>query len=770
MTAIAPQTATLDPKEKKRLIAQARKASKRGEHKPAADLFARAGDVREAVKCYLAANEQAEAALLLARSGDAAGAAKIREHLEEWSFAGDLYRHAKAWNDAARCYERAHKPAEQARVLLSGGNPVKASQIFERLGLFRMAGWTYAECGEPDLAAEAFKKAYAAEAERFKNDPATQRSAPVIGLARLSGRMMAAAGRLDDAVGFLEQTGLYGDVADILKHAGDVSRAADYLVRGGRLMEAAHILEVSGDVKRADEVRGDLALSKGQKLEAVRYYEKAGQLDRVAALYEEMGDHASAARNFEAAKQYEQAGELYRAAGDPARAAQSFERANLFERAAEDYVRAKDLTKATKMYEQAGQKFRAAELYIKRGMLEEAIKFLQDIDSEDTNFRKGKAMLGDIFREKGMFSLAIKNYQLSTGNDEVSALNIETFYQMASCHEREGNLTAAVALFERVLVKDYVFKDTQQRIQSLKRQLEESSGRMPGGRRAQPDMYAETQFIAPQGAAAAPKARRYRVENELGRGGMGIVYKAYDTMLDRIVALKVLPPHFKSHPQALEAFFREAKAAAAMNHPNIVTIYDMGEDGGENYIAMEYVDGQTLKEVLNREKVFPVKVAMLITGQVCRALDYAHGRKVVHRDIKPSNIMWTKEKQVKIMDFGLAKVMSEVQQQQTMVAGTPYYMSPEQTLGEGVDYRTDIYSTGVTLFELLTGRVPFKDGDVAYHHMHTPPPAASGINPKVPPALDELIRKSMAKKKEERYQSTKAMFEDLKGLVDKGIV
>lgn len=762
----ATQTTVLDPKEKKKLSAQARKASKRGEHKMAGELFARAGEVREAVRNYLAASEQGEAALLLARTGDPAGAAKIRENLEEWSFAGDLYRHAKAWNDAARCYEKAHKPAEQARVLQSAGKHVAAAQIFEKLGLYRMAGWIYAECGEPERAAEAFRNAYQAEAKRFSGDQILQRSTPVIGLARLSGRMRAAAGQLDQAVTFLEEAGLYSDVAEILKQAGDVSRAADYLVRGGKLVEAAQMLEAAGENRRADELRGDLALSKGQKLEAIGYYERAGQSERAGALYEELGDPLNAARTYETAGRFDQAGALYETAGEAARAALAFEKAGIHARAATQYVLAKDLTRATKMFESAGDRYRAAELYIRRGMLEEAIKLLQEIGNGNPDFRRGKAALGDIFREKGMFSLAIKNYQLAVGNDDVTSDNIEVFYQMAACHEREGNLSAAVGLFERVLVKDYVFKDTQQRLQSLKRQLDASSGRVSSGRRTAADQFAETMFEAPQAA----KPRRYRIEGELGRGGMGIVYKAYDTMLDRIVALKVLPPHFKNHPQALEAFFREAKAAAAMNHPNIVTIYDMGEDGGENYIAMEYVDGQTLKEVLNREKVFPVKVAMLISGQVCKALEYAHGRKVIHRDIKPSNIMWTKDRQVKIMDFGLAKVVSEVQQQQTMVAGTPYYMSPEQTLGEGVDFRTDIYSTGVMLFELLTGRVPFKDGDVAYHHMHTPPPAASSLNPKVPPALDEVIRKAMAKKKEDRYQSTRALFDELKSVVDRGLV
>ncbi|MCW5830608.1 MAG: protein kinase [Deltaproteobacteria bacterium] len=763
----APGPVVIDPKEKKKLTGLARKAARRGEHREAGELYVRAGELKEAVRCYLAASDISEASVLLARAGDPIGAAKLRENLEEWSFAGDLYRHGKAWDDAARCFDRAHKPAEQARVYIAAGQSVKAAQLLEKLGLSRMAAWTYAEAGEPERAAAAFRSAYEAEVERFHTDSAVQRSVPVIGLARMSGRMLAAAGKLEDGVAFLESAGLYSDAAEILKLGGQVSRAADYLVRSGRLLEAAAMLDESGEKARADELRGDLALSKGQKREAIRYYERAGQFERAGQLYEESDDPASAARMYEMGGQFDRAADLHRQSGDSLRAAQAFEKAKAWEAAAEEYVKAKELTRATQMLEQAGRKFQAADLYIRRGRLEEAIRLLQELESDDTNYRQGKSMLGDIFREKGMFSLAIKSYQLAVGNDEVTASNIEAFYQMAACHEREGNLTAAAALFERILVRDYLYKDTQSRLQSLKRQIGEgSSGRTTTGGRGR-DAYAETMFGAP---AAPPKPKRYRVESELGRGGMGIVYKAHDTLLDRETALKVLPPHFKAHPQALEAFFREAKAAAAMNHPNIVTIYDMGEDAGDNYIAMEFVDGQTLREVLNQQKLFPVKAALLVAGQICRALEYAHGRRVIHRDIKPANIMWTKDKQVKIMDFGLAKVVSEVQAQQTIVAGTPYYMSPEQTLGEGVDYRTDIYSTGVTLFELLTGRVPFKDGDVAYHHMHTPPPAASSFNPKVSPALDAVIQKAMSKNKEERHQGARALFDDLKSLVDKGLV
>jgi len=258
---------------------------------------------------------------------------------------------------------------------------------------------------------------------------------------------------------------------------------------------------------------------------------------------------------------------------------------------------------------------------------------------------------------------------------------------------------------------------------------------------------------------------RYTLVEEVGRGGMGIVYKARDNILERMVAFKILPTSLKEHPQALKNFFREAKSAARLNHPNIVTVYDAGEEGGTYYIAMEYVEGETIKQILNREGVLPVKAVIMIAGQICKALEYAHGRKIVHRDIKSSNIMWTPEKQVKLMDFGLAKVIEEVKGYQTIASGTPYYMSPEQTLGRNIDHRTDIYSLGITMFEMATGKLPFRHGDAAYHHVHTPPPEAKEQNDGLPENLNDIILRCMQKKPEDRYHNAKELFKALKKVV-----
>ena len=180
---------------------------------------------------------------------------------------------------------------------------------------------------------------------------------------------------------------------------------------------------------------------------------------------------------------------------------------------------------------------------------------------------------------------------------------------------------------------------------------------------------------------------------------------------------------------------------------------------------MEYVEGRTIKELLVEDGRIPYKAALVIAGQICKAMQYAHENNVIHRDIKPSNIMWTDKKEVKIMDFGLAKILEDVTNQTTRVAGTPYYMSPEQTTGEGVDHRTDLYALGVTLFEMVTGELPFPEGDIAYHHVHTPPPSVKQYVPEIPDEFADVVLKLMAKNKDARYQSADEVFEALKKAV-----
>ncbi len=266
-------------------------------------------------------------------------------------------------------------------------------------------------------------------------------------------------------------------------------------------------------------------------------------------------------------------------------------------------------------------------------------------------------------------------------------------------------------------------------------------------------------------------SNRYELGETLGYGGMSEVHHGKDVRLGRDVAIKVLRADLARDPQFQERFRREAQNAAALNHPAIVAVYDTGETrtdyGPLPYIVMEYVDGRTLRDIVKGEGPLPPKRAMEVMADVCAALDFSHRHGIVHRDVKPANVMITKTGAVKVMDFGIARALSDGQAAVTQTAaviGTAQYLSPEQARGEAVDARSDVYAAGCVLFELLTGEPPFT-GDspvaVAYQHVREDPKPPSALNPRVPPTLDAIVLKAMAKGPANRYQSSAEMRGDL---------
>ncbi|GGY29014.1 Stk1 family PASTA domain-containing Ser/Thr kinase [Streptomyces djakartensis] len=269
---------------------------------------------------------------------------------------------------------------------------------------------------------------------------------------------------------------------------------------------------------------------------------------------------------------------------------------------------------------------------------------------------------------------------------------------------------------------------------------------------------------------------RYELGQVLGRGGMAEVYLAHDTRLGRTVAVKTLRADLARDPSFQARFRREAQSAASLNHPAIVAVYDTGEDYIDNvsipYIVMEYVDGSTLRELLHSGRKLLPERSMEMTIGILQALEYSHRAGIVHRDIKPANVMLTRNGQVKVMDFGIARAMGDsgmTMTQTSAVIGTAQYLSPEQAKGEQVDARSDLYSTGCLLYELLTVRPPFV-GDspvaVAYQHVREEPQAPSVFDPEITPEMDAIVLKALVKDPDYRYQSADEMRADIEACLD----
>ena len=267
------------------------------------------------------------------------------------------------------------------------------------------------------------------------------------------------------------------------------------------------------------------------------------------------------------------------------------------------------------------------------------------------------------------------------------------------------------------------------------------------------------------------KYGRYDIVGELGKGSMGVIYRAHDPQIDRVVALKVLRHDRVISEDFVQRFFKEAKAIGRLSHPSIVTVYDVGRDQGTIYIAMEFLEGTPLDRVI-QEKRLSLEEIVDLGVQVAEALDYAHQQGIVHRDIKPANIILTPTGQAKITDFGIARIEDPSAPQQTQageILGTPSYMSPEQVMSQPVDGRSDLYSLGVILYELTTGRRPFGTDSLAATFraiIQDTPLEPVKTDPSISEALSELVMKSLNKPPDERFQTGKAMAESLKACLE----
>ncbi len=517
---------------------------------------------------------------------------------------------------------------------------------------------------------------------------------------------------------------------------------------------AARALEREGQAKVAHVLLARLDQEHGRSIAAAEHFEAADRLVEAAELWAAEREFERSATLFDRAGKLERAAEMYRAAGELLAAGGAYERAEEWSQAASCYREAGDVPRLTGALEQLGSYFEAAELAMGESDWSRAIRNLQHVAPGDARYQDAARLAVRAFREIGDPELAARKLDDVVHNAGPEGPPLDIQFSLAEALEESGDVERALKLYETVRDRDESWPGVFTRIETLRKKVSHSRNATVGHTPTSPGRRLDTTGF-----------NRYELLEEIGRGGMGVVYKARDRRLGRIVALKKLPENLRDHPKAVELFLREARAAAALNHPNIVTLFDADEEDGTFFITMELLEGQNLYTILRRvERIKPRDVARLGV-QVSAGLNYAHDHRIVHRDVKTANLFFTKDKVLKVMDFGLAKMVEEVRRAVTVVAGTPYYMAPEQSAGEQVDHRADLYALGVTLFELATGTLPFEQGDVAFHHRNTPPPDPRERGGDVPDALARLCLDLMAKDPEARPESAAEVAERLQAIL-----
>lgn len=369
-------------------------------------------------------------------------------------------------------------------------------------------------------------------------------------------------------------------------------------------------------------------------------------------------------------------------------------------------------------------------------------------------------LLGISCQQKGDLDTAFEKFCQCTINRQL----LESLYQLALEYERQQKLHRARDVYQYIQHHHGEFRDVTARL----RRMSASDHTVVLG--TEGTLAAPATLFLEGGEVEKPKLGRYEIEKELGKGSMGIVYMGRDPKIDRIVAIKTmsLSQEFDSDDldEIKERFFREAQTAGRLNHPNIVAIYDAGEELDLAYIAMEYLKGNDLSAFTKTNNLLPIHVVFEIGIMIALTLDYAHRQNVVHRDIKPSNVMYESETgKLKITDFGIARITDSSKTRAGMVLGTPSYMSPEQLSGQKVDGRSDLFSLGVMLFQLATGQLPFVGNsmaDLLLKITHEPHPNPLELRPELPPCFKNIIDTSLCKEVEQRYQNGSTLALDLK--------
>jgi serine/threonine protein kinase len=706
----------------------------------AGHLYEEAEQLQKAVDAYLEGQEVYAAAAVLEKMGKAERSAELFLQAGDYKKAAQLFSESGKPARAAALFEEKGNRLEAARLYGLAGQWDKAADLYDKGGFPAKAAEAYEKSGEHKKAAECYERHFM-ENVSYATTYSSTAASPEQKSALLAGRLYVQAGDLDRAFQILVRGSFFKAAADVAMQQRQFVKAAELYLRAEDMGRAADAYEQAGDHVKAATFRGEVALKADHVPDAARFFQEGQDYLRAAELFESVGMLAEAAGAYEAGESFAAAGSVYVRAGLKARGAASYERASDFETAAKLYEEAGDGRKAMDLYTRAGQTFKGGEAAVNAGDYERAASLLQRVPPADENYRAATELLAQTFLKLGRPQLAQERLNKALAGQPISAANLDLNYWLAVTLEQVGQAPEALALFKKILAEDLSFRDVESRVHRIE----------TGASRSGP---------TPATPSGADRIGKYVLLGTLGKGAMGEVFRAHDPVLNRDVALKVITSSLAASPEHRARFRREAQSVAQLNHPNIVTVHDFDEVGDHIYMAMELLEGEDLRRLIGTPALENVDRVLSVAEQICDGLSYAHGKNVVHRDLKPGNIRVLPSGQIKILDFGLARLGASEMTQSGMVLGTPNYMSPEQVRGEHADLRSDLFSLGAVLYEMLTARRAF-DAEAVPAVLNLvltqqPQPAARLV-PNLSPLVAQVVDKALAKDVAQRYQNAAEM-------------